>query len=190
MDYIAALSILKEGYTLLRSIEPTCWLSAGTALGAHRDNLNRAFVEKDTDIDVGIVGKDGSDEQYKQITSLFTAHNFIVFRTYKGNGKRTQIALCKNGIIFDIYLFYKKDNELYSYTEHGVMSKPISFITNMSTVSIDKEKYFVPTPIDEYLALRYGKDWDIPTKEKHPWEKECANLRIKKVKITDVGGIC
>ena len=194
MDYAKALAILKEGTDLLEQMQCKWWLSAGTALGAYRDHFNREFVERDTDIDVGILNQEDTtdkDPLYTSIREKFLCSGFTSIRTYRGNGYWTQLALAKDGIIFDIYFFYLSSKDtMASYTEHGTMQKPYCLINEMKKIRIENNAYYIPTPIEKYLFLRYGKNWRVPSNAKVSWEKECANIDGIRADVTDFAMGC
>lgn len=195
MNYIDALAVLKEGTDILEQLQCKWWLSAGTALGAYRDNFDRNFVERDTDLDVGVLNYNDPekyDALYTSIKNKYLSAGFTEIRTYRGNGYWTQLALAKNEIIFDIYFFYKvTNNTIASFTEHGVMYKPYELINKLDKIQIADNSYFIPTPIEQYLVVRYGKDWKTPSSAKISWEQECANVDGRKATVTEfkMGGL-
>jgi hypothetical protein len=178
MNYENALKVLEEGTAILRKCGIRNWLSAGTALGAYRDGFSKEFVERDTDIDVGVYSSD-PEKDYWMIHENFVAAGYTLVRTYKGNWNWTQLAMQKDGIWFDIYFFYKEGGTLCSYTDNGIMKKPLDMIVKMDTVTINGNPYNVPGPIEDYLVLRYGPNWRVPPASKVPWGEECANLTNK-----------
>lgn len=166
-----ALKILKEGCQILDELDVTYWLSAGTALGAYRDGLSDEFLQKDTDLDVGIY----DDKDFQKIKLAFENHGFDTYRHYQTNGRWSQLALRKQSIIFDLYFFYPINGELVNYNESGKMTKPLYLIEDMDELEVRGMPYPVPTPIEDYLVVRYGKDWKTPV-GKVRWQDQCANL--------------
>jgi hypothetical protein len=178
MNYENALKVLEEGTAILRKCGIRNWLSAGTALGAYRDGFSKKFVERDTDIDVGVcIGlEDDGDKIYKLLHEEFIKNGFKLIRTYKGNWKYSQLCMEKDGIWFDMYFFYQEGDTFCAYTEYGIMKKPASMVYEQQSVIIDGKQYSIPNDIEGYLALRYGPEWRKPSAAKVSWEQECANL--------------
>lgn len=171
MNVTDAKRILKEGCEILESLGITYWLSAGTALGAYRDGFSDEFIQRDTDLDVGVL----SDKNLYDIVPAFEAQGYVRGRIYETHGIWSQCLMVKDDIYFDIYFFNKAGKQAVNFNEHGMMKKPYRFLENMDTVEIEGKKYPVPSPIEEYLEVRYG-DWKTPATEKRPWQEEAANL--------------
>ena len=168
MNPSIARHILSEGCAILDRLGVRYWLSAGTALGAYRDQLSDEFLTRDTDLDVGVLYQ---SHLHTIIKNYFEKNRFSVLRSYAIGQYPAQLAMIKKDIIFDIYFFVEEGEKLVNYNEYGKMIKPIKLINNMDTVL----GYPVPSPIENYLAIRYGKDWRTP-KPKCDWKDQCANL--------------
>lgn len=174
MDPVKAIEVLHHAANIMESTGVVWWLSAGTALGAYRDDLSDEFLERDTDLDVGVLG-----DQYNVLTTAFVNAGYEVLRAYHNTARGwfgirdlpVQLAVVRDGIIFDIYFFHPDGDELVSYTEHGQMRKPLTLIENLGSWM----GFPMPHPIERYLAIRYGEDWRTP-KEKGPWQDQAANL--------------
>lgn len=134
------------------------WLSAGTALGLHRDG---DFIPHDTDVDVGLA----ADWDNPPPDDLLP---WRLIRSQHLDGRPMQLAYMRYQVIFDIYLFYGGVN----VNEHGKIVKPSRFLDELGTVA----GYPAPAPIDEYLAWRYGPDWAPPAQRKRPWQDEAPCL--------------
>jgi phosphorylcholine metabolism protein LicD len=175
MNPVDAKRIMAEGCDLLTELGIKHWLSAGTALGAYRDGLSDEFLNRDTDIDVGVLGSD----TLGQIVPAFENAGFKRVRVYPVQNLWAQCAMEKDSILFDIYFFNEHDEIVVNINEYGMMIKPRYMIQRLGELEIDGRTYPVPRPIESYLELRYGMDWKTPKKEKVAWQDECANLVLR-----------
>jgi hypothetical protein len=160
-----ARNVLNEGATALNALGVKWWVSAGTALGLYRDGLSDEFLTRDTDIDIGVWG----DSMHGEIKRELTLRGFSELVTYRIR-HWAQLAMVKDGIIFDIYFFMPFGDILENVNECGTMTKPARFCESPELIM----GYPAPAPIEEYLDVRYG-DWKTP-KGKAPWYEQAANL--------------
>lgn len=167
-----AKRILHEGAVLLEGMGLTWWLSAGTLLGAYRDGFSDAFLERDSDIDVGVLG----DERYQEIKETLERAGFAVHTTYPLADHWPQLAMVKDGIIFDIYFFRPEGEMLVNVSSEGVMAKPAEMVEGLVMLFVDGHQYPAPGPIPDYLTLRYGPDWQRPRPKFACWAQGAANL--------------
>lgn len=56
---------------------------------------------------------------------------------------------------------------------------PIKFFNNLSSITFYGMKFNFPSPVEEYLEYRYGKDWKIPKRE---WRYYIDDRAIKIIK--------
>ncbi len=134
------------------------WLSAGTALGFYRD---KDFIPNDTDIDIAIEG-DWDNDQRSYFAELFKDHRLI--REAIWDGHIMQMAYQDtNNCIFDFYFYYPDGKNRINHNEMGTMTKPRYGIKKLKT---KYGSYPFPDPIEDYLLIRYGKDWKIPQQKK------------------------
>ena len=141
--------VLREGYDRLKMKK---WLGAGTLLGLYRDG---DLIKGDTDIDVEVQGYEGVDEDILKI-------GFKLIRTAYEGDKPMQIAFQKDDTIFDVYIFWEEE-EMINHNELGVMKFDKKFF-QLTELDTKYGKFNVPSPTDEYLSIRYGKDWQTPKK--------------------------
>ncbi len=150
-----AEAILKEG---TNKINIPYWLSAGTALGLYRD---KDFIKGDTDIDIAVEGYDGIE-----FDIILNLDGFSAGRIAHYNGKPMQVAFTKDNIVFDVYIHWLEEANLVNHNDRGktVMKKEIC----RNTIMIDTKygTYPFPNPIEEYLKIRYGVDWETPQNKK------------------------
>ena len=149
-------SVLDQAAELLDG--RTWWISAGTALGLHRDGT---FIPHDTDVDIEVA----ADWDNPPPDDLLP---WRPIRTQHFQGRPMQLAYLHDRVIFDVYLFYDGVN----HNEHGTFAIPDRFLHKLE----DVQGWPAPSPIDDYLAWRYGPDWRTPTGQKRPWQDEAPCL--------------
>ena len=138
------------------------WISAGTALGMHRDG---GFIPWDTDVDIGIEA-----DWDNPPSDLLPWH---LFQVQKWRGRPMQLAyLHPNGVPVDLYLFYRDRDVLFNRTTPGLMEKPARFLKRRRRI----QGWWAPSPIVDYLVWRYGPNWHVPTGVKRPWTADAACL--------------
>ena len=134
-------------------------VSDGTALGLYREG---DFIKGDSDIDIAIIFYKGVDQDVKE-----WLHGYECFREIWKDGKLSQLAFLKDGVIFDTYYHYKKGKNYTNKNEENQMTIMPCYLYDKPTLF--KTKYGVvpmPSDIEEYLVRRYGDDWMIPSKKK------------------------
>lgn len=164
-----AWEILEQASEILEDLGVKYWISAGTLLGAHRDS---GFIPWDSDIDIEIL----SDEKLFEFKQLF---NWPVLQTQKnmyGGKHYSQMAfLTRDGIILDIYPFYRSGHQLENISGQGRLWYPAERFENLTEITLYNKIYPCPDPA-WYVKFRYGPDWNIPTNGKDNWETEAYNL--------------
>lgn len=160
-----AKDVLRAAAEVLDGLGVKWWLSAGTALGFHRDG---GFIAHDTDIDVGVEGLDPN------LVKAFLDAGFVEYRF----DQDFQRAFSKNDVIFDIYIFQKEGSKMVSKTAVGRIVKPYKLFTHLDLLLFDNKLYPVPSPIERYLEVRFGKTWRIPQTSKGNWMDDAACLEI------------
>ena len=137
----------------------TFWLSEGTSLGARREG---DFIDHDDDVDLGIWYKDY--KRFKKIIPHLIVKGFTIDKQQLNN---TLLCLSRNNEKIDID-FTGKDIDCIACKTKRADCKScnpmLKYLKNMSCINFLGNKYLCPD-ID-YLEYLYGKDWNIPKKEK------------------------
>lgn len=134
------------------------WLGGGTVLGLYRDG---DFIPGDTDIDIEVEGYLGVDTY---LLKMFFHMELI--RTIFDGGRPMQIAFIYKEVIFDIYVLWREGESMINHNDMGTMETPARFYEWPEILDTKYGKYPVPSPIEDYLVIRYGADWKTPAKHK------------------------
>jgi len=146
------------------------WLVDGTALGTVREG---SIITNDQDIDLRVWA---SDWNFPIVFKKLISNGFICkkIRDTKHYGNLSPGSVIrKRGIKIDICLGY------YYPLEDKIVVLAYKPMSNVSVLPARffKDDYFinfmdikarVPNPPEEYLKIRYGKDWRIPRAGSYP----------------------
>ena len=166
---------LLHGTSILNKLDIKWWLSAGTILGIYRDG---DFIPHDTDIDIGVEGDHyNNKEKLNKLVSAFEDEGFTMVRTTYYKKHPIQIAFIdKQNIIFDIFFYYPVFDKMIAPCRVGSIVKPSSLFSTLGEIKFKGHTYYTPNNIEEYLIVRYGKNWNIPKTSKDPWYKDATHL--------------
>jgi len=146
------------------------WVGAGTALGLLRDG---GFIPHDTDIDFETWGVWGSPPD---IASLF--RGWTPIRTMTFLDHPMQVAVAKDDILVDVYLFYEGvlPGHLVNVNEFGTFRPDRDMILPAAECWYSDECVPAPRDAERYLAWRFGPDWRTPKTSKGQWNEDAAGL--------------
>ena len=158
VDAKVAAVLLREAKQILDKQGITFALSSGTCLGAVRDN---ALIPWDDDIDLGsVLGLNGlTEEKIERVADVFRDNGFTV--RIAPQDRYISVLLLKHSIRIDWNGFRIIEDCTFHYP--GVRI-PARMLTDLKEIDFIGEKFYVPNPPEEYLYLKYGKDWTIPKK--------------------------
>lgn len=139
------------------------WLSAGTALGMYRDE---DFIKGDTDIDIAMIGYEGID---KDIIDALEGYKIVRTAFYDGNPM--QIAFMTEDTVFDVYFHWPEGDNMVNYNTSGKTVMRADIYKNIKFFNTKHGLYPFPSPIEEYLEIRYGDDWRTPKNSKPSFEE-------------------
>ena len=169
MDMIAAEALLKEAKQVLDQLGLVFFLRHGTCLGAVRDH---AFIAWDDDLDIGsVIGLNGlTEEHVRRAAEVFKEHGFDA--RIKGNELNLTVYLQKSGTQIDWTCYRIIDDSIY---QGPGVKIPASLHTDLKEIDFLGAKFLVPNPPEEYLRLKYGREWMIP-KRPGRFEQEVLDL--------------
>jgi len=173
---LGAEIIMKKYSNILKSLDINYRISDGTILGIYRAG---EFIAHDNDIDIELLG----DDKAMEIDKIFKEEGMTLGRKAIYNGKIQQLVYyTPDYIIFDMVIWHlnSKDGKIYNYSERDykrVQDAKFFQKDKLELVEFEGEKYPMPTPVEEWLEMRYGKDWKTPKTYKGDWKEECFDMK-------------
>jgi phosphorylcholine metabolism protein LicD len=171
-----AEKVMKNSCKILSDLGVNFRIADGTILGLYRAG---EFIAHDNDIDVEVF----DDKEVIDIQKSFKEAGMTLGRKAIYNGKIQQLVYYTSDyIIFDIIVWHlnDKDGKLYNYSERDYerIQDPKYFEKDkLEFIEFRGAKYPIPTPIEEWLEMRYGNDWKIPKTYKGDWKDECFDMK-------------
>lgn len=156
MDLGDAERLLREAKQIFDDHGVVFFLRQGTCLGAVRD---QALIPWDDDLDLGsIIGMHGFTEDLIEPTAeSFRAAGCYVEVHHEG--LYISIKIMRYRIRIDWQCTRVVKGTIAHYP--GVPF-PVGLFTELAEVDFIGDTYLVPSPPEEYLALKYGRDWVTP----------------------------
>lgn len=171
MDKKTALPVLTEAYQLLLSIGVESWLTDGTLLGFYREG---DFIGHDGDVDLGVNAKSWKES----ILPLMKSNGFEVIRIEGIVENGLEYSFKKNGVSIDFFFFYERDDQIWhSAWLKGIQLKFAYPKFNTKPVEFLGESFRAPENEEEYLRIKYGKEWNIPQAKWH-WAFSPKNVEL------------
>lgn len=152
-------------------------LSDGTILGIYRDG---SLIPHDNDIDIDVLVSNDLNE--KLIHDTFTSLGFRLGRKVYYQGRIQQLAYFngKTHDIFDMIFWYPDRDQVVNYSERNFeRTQDLKYFQESSEIVFQGRSYPVPAPLEEWLEMRYGKDWKTPKTYKGDWKEECFDMQHK-----------
>lgn len=184
MDKDGALRDLKCIKSVFDTLGINFVLAYGTCLGIYRDN---DFLPGDDDIDLAVVdeldlktrkniGWKLYDLGFQPQEILFNVFGRMEPAEIGYNGDRkTGIIVCQRNVKITIFFFGRKQKcdkhgeEYICIPKLGALTliaTPTRFYKEFDFVRFHKDTYFIPKPVEDYLAFSY-KDWKDKTARDH-----------------------
>jgi len=156
VDINTARKLIVEIKKIMDENNTPFFLRQGTVLGAIRDG---DLIPWDDDIDLGsIYGLDGFGEQ--QIETMIPAMQKAGYLVrINPNDFFKCVVFIKGNMRIDWGCYWVIDDSVLMYPAIPI---PMRFFKSMEEIELLGQKYFVPSPPEEYLDYKYGKDWRIP----------------------------
>ena len=155
---VSPYTVQKEADKILESWDDICneleiphLLIYGTALGFYRD---KGYIKYDNDIDTRIVC---NKDKWFKFKERFIAENHL--RANRPTGCSYYFDLPEGSLLFSI-----ERSPIVGLVIHDTGEEFLvpALYHKFDTVEHNGRQYNVPSPIEEYLEIRYGKDWRIP----------------------------
>jgi hypothetical protein len=156
MDHIVAERNLKEAKQILAQAGITFMLFSGACLGAVREG---AFIPWDDDIDIlSVMGINNlTEERLSTGLNLFAENGYFI-KEVNGTYSRA-FSMIKDHVRIGWDADYIVDDTIKVYPGIPMPSK---LFTDPKEIEFLGERFLVPNPPQEYLRLKYGKEWMIP----------------------------
>ena len=162
-EVVNSVEYLKFLTTILDEKEIPYWLECGTLLGAYREGN---ILPHDYDVDIGIL--DDYAEPVKLIIGKWTEHKWV-----------EKLPKCKDGIIYqltfpgyqpsyrlDIYFFKRVGRRIqsnfFSTENQAKLQINATHIDALQTIKLGNHVFKCPNNIEQFLKVRYGKNYMIP----------------------------
>lgn len=169
-----AYKTMSHGCSLLDNGKVSYRLTDGTALGLYRQG---EFIKHDNDIDVDVF--DVTQAQVNILIRDFVKNGYIVGRIAIYEERIQQVVFYdRDNVIFDIVVWYKKQNEYINNSERGfVRSQPNKYFSDLTNWEFKGDSYHLPGHLDEWMVMRYGPDWQTPKTYKGDWKDDCFDIK-------------
>jgi phosphorylcholine metabolism protein LicD len=145
------------------------WITDGTLLGFYRDG---GLIKGDKDIDIGIMIEDLPSN----IHYLLKKEGLSLLRENGTKENGLEYTYTRKGANLDIFFFYYEKD--YVWHANWLGSERIRFkypIFELKKEKFGSREFWTPKNIEEYLELKYGKNWRIPI-GKWDWAKDPENI--------------
>ena len=177
MDLAVAERNLKEIKGILDGLGVVFLLGSGSCLGATR---NKAFIPWDDDVDLlTVIGANGLTEE-KLDTAVAALREKGYFVGELDAPHSTTKMTVKDHVRISLEALRIEDDCVYAYP--GISLPALMFI-HPKEIEFLGERFNVPNPPEEYLALKYGAEWMVP-KKAGAYEKDV----VEKMPVTELSG--
>jgi len=158
MDKEKAKKMLFDVADIIEDIGLMFFLSDGTCLGAHREH---DFIDTDTDIDIKMLAEDFVPN-CKRLINGFSKAGYKVNRA--GDALRfTNILVVGDKLLhLDLLSLFLIDDKRWLPGKKKSLVYPARLFDTPGQIDFLGRRFYVPTPVEEYLELTYGADYMTP----------------------------
>ena len=174
-----AVQFMHQNVSVMNKAGIDFWIEGGTLLGALRDNK---LIPWDHDLDFGM--KYESEAQMKRLIRKLRRHFYVSVRSFPKTSKIWQLGnyrvlkifprknlLFKEELCLDLFVYYEgtlpgKDELVYKYVvwDRNAYHRK-EFFDTTDTIHFYGGEVPVPSNAEQFIEVKYGKDWRTPIKE-------------------------
>ncbi len=159
------------------------FLTHGTALGFYRDN---GFAPHDDDMDLGALQEEFTPKAGKLAMLLTDVHHCEINTLYEPWTRCVGMQIRRDGEHVDLVAHVRWTDQVHGddfRLDPSVMSDfvgafPHELLETYEKMNVFGRDWNVPSPIERYLYLNYGRDWRRPKRE-HAYQDGVGSVRIK-----------
>ena len=156
-----AVTVLTSLTSILTTYGLKYFLDGGTLLGIIRQ---KAFIEKDGDMDIGIFTNEWQGSEEHIISALINKD----FKIDRNNPQC--FAVKKDNIHIDCWKFNERDNDYFHYGWQGEFSFCKDTLDTLDKVIFMNQEFTTPHNPKKYLKHLYGEDWQTPKSMNKPYD--------------------
>lgn len=163
MDKKVAKKLLFDVIKVLKKYTLTPFLQQGTALGAYRE---KGFIEWDRDIDIALLYEDAVGK-LDDVAIAIEKYGYRVVTTSKPMARTRVVKVFAEGAHLDIITLVLEGGMRTcqsTVSKYAIAMPNRLFVTGEEIIFLGK-KCLVPSPLEEYLELHYGKEYMTPNPE-------------------------
>lgn len=167
MDFGTARRVLLDIAGVLDDLTIPFFLSHGTALGVYRDG---GFTPQEDDIDLGFLAENFVPNSHRIVEAL-TRRGYELITLVRPFERCWAVKARKDGIGVDLVSFIRWQNQPHGDDGRLIPSTladfcgyyPAPVFQQTQPIYVFGRWLSVPSPIEDYLQLEYGDDWQTPS---------------------------
>ncbi len=174
-----AVRFMHQNVSVMNEAGIDFWIEGGTLLGALRD---QKLIPWDHDLDFGM--KYESEAQMKRLIRKLRSHFYVSVRSFPRTSKIWHLGkyrvlkifprknlLFKEDLCLDLFVYYEgplpgTDELVYKYVvwDRNAYHRK-EFFDTIDTIDFYGSEVPVPAKAEQFIEVKYGKDWRTPKKE-------------------------
>ncbi len=175
----AAVKFMHKNVSVMNETGIDFWIEGGTLLGALRD---QKLIPWDHDLDFGMKFK--SEAQMIQLIRKLRRHFYVSVRSFPKTSKIWHLGkyrvlkifprknlIFKEALCLDLFVYYEgtlpgKEEMVYKYVvwDRNAYHRK-EFFDTIDTLNFYGGEVPVPANAEQFIEVKYGKDWRTPIKE-------------------------